>query len=140
MDKTVKELADAYGMSKQAMRKHINQLPTEVVKVGDNRTTLINEKGQEILRSKLSTKATTSSGKVADNSVDTERYIKSLEERIEELKKDKENLQKQIEIKDEQIAQWSASATTIKLLAEQKPLAIETVDEQQTRKWYKFWK
>lgn len=139
MDKTVKELADTYGMSKQAMRKHINQLPNEVVKVGDNRATLVNEKGQEILRSKLSTKATTSSGKVADNSVDAERYIKSLEERIEELKKDKENLQKQIDIKDKQIAEWSASATTIKLLAEQKPLAIETV-EQHPKKWWQIWK
>lgn len=56
MEKTIKQLSEEYGITKQAMRKRINQLPPTTVSTGANRTILINEDGQEILRKKLAVK------------------------------------------------------------------------------------
>lgn len=129
MDKTVKELADAYGVTKQAINYHIKKLSKDSIKFDSKGTKLISEQGQKELDKILSKEVSKEVPNFGSKDFDTERYIKSLEEQVAYLKK-------QIDIKDEQIAQWSASATTIKLLAEQKPLAIEVSEEKAEKKTF----
>lgn len=135
MEKTIKQIADELKVSKETVRKRAKTLPTSCRQVGAKGEILINDEGLKILKESLKktdNHTDNQSANIGANVGTTEKYIKSLEEQIEYLKK-------QIEIKDEQIAQWSASATTIKLLAEQKPLAIETVEEEPKKKKWLFW-
>ena len=53
MDKTIKQLADEFGLSKQAIRKRVNQLPTSCYYVCTNRTIYITEEVAKLLASKL---------------------------------------------------------------------------------------
>lgn len=55
---TLKQLADELCVSKQAIRKHVNQLPPTMVSTGNNRTIVINDDGANIIRRKVSTKQT----------------------------------------------------------------------------------
>lgn len=56
---TIKQLADELGMSKQAIRKHVNRLPKNTVTTGDNRATLVSDKGANMVRESVATITTT---------------------------------------------------------------------------------
>ena len=86
MDKTIKQLADEFGLSKQAIRKRVNQLPTSCYYVGTNRTIYITEEGAKLLASKVSTNY-----QQVDTNVDT---------KVDTLI---ETLTAQLKVKDEQI-------------------------------------
>lgn len=54
MDKTIKQLAEDYKISKQAINYHIKKLSKDCVKFDSKGYKLINEKGQELLAQRLS--------------------------------------------------------------------------------------
>src|SRR5699024_11849865 len=59
MDKTIRELAEEYGMTKQAMQYHIKKLPERCKNFATQKGVkilMINQEGQEILRFLLAKK------------------------------------------------------------------------------------
>lgn len=129
MDKTIKQLADEYGLSKQAIRKRINQLPTGYYYVGTNRTIYVTEEGAKILASKVSTNCQ-QIGANDDTKVDT--LI--------------ETLTAQLKVKDEQIERLQQSlnqAQQLQAIAEQKIKLLEQKQEdppieEPKKKWWQF--
>lgn len=129
MDKTIKQLADEYGLSKQAIRKRINQLPTSYYYVGTNRTIYVTEEGAKILASKVSTNYQQIGANI-DTKVDT--LI--------------ETLTAQLKVKDEQIERLQQSlnqAQQLQAIAEQKIKLLEQKQEEPPieepkKKWWQF--
>ena len=129
MDKTIKQLDDEFGLSKQAIRKRINQLPTSYHYVGTNHTIYITEEGAKILASKVSTNHQ-QVGTNVDTKVDT--LI--------------ETLTAQLKVKDEQIERLQQSlnqAQQLQAIAEQKIKLLEQKQEdppidESKKKWWKF--
>lgn len=129
MDKTIKQLADEFGLSKQAVRKRVNQLPTSCYYVGTNRTIYITEEGAKLLASKVSTNY-----QQVDTNVDT---------KVDTLI---ETLTAQLKVKDEQIERLQQSlnqAQQLQAIAEQKIKLLEQKQEeppieQPKKKWWKF--
>ena len=119
MDKTIKELAEQFGVSKQAVRKRINQLPTSWYYIGTNRTIYIKPQGIEKLEEMLSTKASTKAPTVDTNLVDT--LIHQLEEKDRQI----DRLQTELE-----------NAQKLHALAEQKLQLLEVKDEPKKRKCF----
>ena len=147
MYKTIKELAELHGMSKQGMRKHINKLPAHTVGVGGNNTILVSREGQEILEKMLSTATTNRQPGVATNhqpAVDTEQ-VRELQHKLEVAELEKrlaieragametqlENQQKQIDT----LLQIVDQAQKLQALAEQKLQLLESKDEPKKRWW-----
>lgn len=127
MDKTIKQIADEYKLSKQAVRKRINQLPTSCYYVGANHTIYVTDKGLEILASQLSTKASTNTTNVGinvDTTIDT--------------------LIKQLEIKDKQIESLQKlldQEQQLHAMAQQKLQLLEdkaSEEAQKKRWWFSF--
>lgn len=137
MEKTIKEIADELGISKQALRKHIDKLPTTCVSIGSNRTIFINTNGQEILKTIVSTKVTTQVP-TSDNSKIVELTHKI---HLLELEKDLKNessseqikmLNNQILEKDNQIAEFQKlldQEQQLRMVSEQKLLSLEEKNE-----------
>ena len=97
MNKTIKQIADELGISKQAVRKHLNKLSTTTVSTSANRTTLINDEGQRLIKSWVSTqsvtKPTTSVNQLPPNNEVIELLKKQLLDKdiqIEKLTADKD--------------------------------------------------
>ena len=88
--KTIRQLADELGVSKQAIHKHVSKLPSTMVSTGDNRSLHVNDAGEAIIRAKVAIKSTT---KVVANPT-TEDYqsleILQLEHEIALLKKERD--------------------------------------------------
>ena len=125
MNKTIKQLADEFGLSKQAVRKRINQLPTNYYFVGGNKTIYVTDEGQKILREKVST----NQQPTVDTKVDT--LI--------------ETLTAQLKVKDEQIERLQQSlnqAQQLQAIAEQKIKLLEQKQEEAIeepkKKWWKI--
>lgn len=102
---TIKALADELGVTKQAVRRHINKLPPNSISTGDNREILINDDGANKIRDSINQnrgQVTTKLPPTIDTIVDT--------------------LTKQLEQKDIQIAalQQSLNDTTEALKEAQK--------------------
>lgn len=92
--KTVKQIADELGVSKEAVRKQLDKLPDSVTTVGSNRTTLINSSGEKLLKKLIQSKTPT----VAPTEEPAETAIESLIRA----------LQKELDIKNEQIRELNA--------------------------------
>lgn len=91
MEKTVKQLADEYGLSKQAINYRIKKLSKECINFDSKGTKLINEKGLKILDEMLS-KDHQKVGSKFDSKIDTstQALIEQLaikDKQIEELMK-----------------------------------------------------
>ncbi len=155
MDKTVKELSEQYGMSKQAISYHIKKLPKEY-KIFDTKngvkTLIVNEKGQEILREMLSNKVS----KEVENfgskelvEIQHELELKELEnkhlkEKIDFLESEKKEWKEHIEWLNSRLEE------SHKLLDQQQQLCAitqkkieeleEKKEEEPKKSWWKFWK
>lgn len=90
-NKTIKQIADELGVSKQAVRKQLDKLPPTTKVTGDNRTILINPDGEAILKGLMKTKLPP----VATNEPQTVDTIVDM-------------LRKELEIKNEQIRDLNA--------------------------------
>lgn len=89
--KTIKQIADELGVSKQAVRKQLDKLPPTTMVTGDNRAILVKPDGEAILISLIKTKlppVSTNQPQTVDTIVDM--------------------LRKELEIKNEQIRELNA--------------------------------
>ncbi len=139
MDKTIKQIAEELNISKQAVRKRVNQLPTNCYHSGINRTILINEEGQRLLGLKVSTKYQPK----VDTKVDTE-----VDTLVEMLKEQLHDTREQLKIKDKQIEelhQLLDQSQKLQAISEQKIKALEEkkndvptsdVETQMEVKWW----
>lgn len=154
-DKTIKELADELGVSKQAIRKHLAKLPPTLSVTKTGRVYTLNPDIQEFVR----TKVTLGTSKVTDNNnnnINTE--ISTFEHQIGYLEiqintKDKQ-INKLHELLDQQQQLTLQANQQIKQLQEQLLLTTETKEEKEaavektssenesvsTKKWWAFWR
>lgn len=106
--KTIKQVAEELGVTKEAIRKHLDKLPPTTVTTGVNRTTFINPKGEAFLKALVSTKAPT---EVPTNN---DWLVLELQHKIEKLELEKELrgkglteqiaiLERELEIRNRQI-------------------------------------
>ena len=118
--KTIKELADEWGITKQTIQYHIKFLPTKNRQKNDNGIIVINLLEQDFIRERV--------GQKTDKKQTKENIF--LYEQIEDLKEQNHDLRKllnqqqQLQLKTQQ-------------MLEEKTLLLETV---QKNKWWKFWK
>lgn len=118
MNMTIKELSDELGVSKQAIRKHINQLPPTFTVTKENGVYILNPSVVEYIKGKVTSKKQP----VIDNLPPTDN---------QQLIEENDFLKEQIKLKDEQINDWtnlSKSLRTERLLIEE--------DITKKRKWW----
>lgn len=152
MDKTIRELAEQYGMSKQAIQYHIKKLPKEVTNFDTKNGTkilLVNDKGQdmleEILTNKVVKEPTNFGGK---EFVGVKHQLELAEQEIKHLQGQLDDKTQQIQILNQRLeeahklvdqAQRLQGIAEQKILAlEQKEMAAEQTPEQKS--WWQFWK
>jgi len=124
--KTVKEVANALGVSRQAIYKRLSTMPSTMLSIDDKGVKRISDDGQAFLRSELSTKLTTeqSSDSKVDSVVDTVIFM---------LQKELDAKNAQLATKDEQIDKLTSALehTTASLHAAQ-ALHAGTMQKQLT--------
>lgn len=149
MDKTIKELSEQYGMSKQAISYHIKKLPKEYKNFATKngvKTLMISPKGQDILEEMLSNKVI----KEVENFGGKELIEVKHQLELAELKI--KHLQEQVKDKSEQInSLHQRLEESHKLLDQQQQLCavsqkkIEELEDKQKeveepkKSWWKFW-
>lgn len=142
MQKSLKQLAEEYGLSRQGMRKRINKLPSTCYRM-QNGALLVDEEGQRLLAD-IENGTTTIQPPAPDaqevrarslevqiaalesSIADKDARIAAQDERIEADQSEKKHLHEQIAVKDEQIGRLSElltreqalAANTAKLLAD----------------------
>jgi predicted transcriptional regulator len=93
---TIKQIADELGVSKQAVRRHINKLPPTEVSTNINRAIVISDVGTEIIRdivNRRTTNVTTNKAVTVDTIVtmlqnelnEKNTFIKAQQQTISEL-------------------------------------------------------
>lgn len=148
MDKTIKELAEQYGMTKQAISYHIKKLPKEYKNFDTKngvKILVVSPKGQEILGEMLSNKV----AKAVANFGDKE--LIEVKHQLELAELEIKHLQEQVKDKSEQInSLHERLEESHKLLDQQQQLCavsqkkIEELEDkkeepQQKKSWWKFW-
>lgn len=149
MDKTIKELAEQYGMTKQAISYHIKKLPKEYKNFDTKngvKILVVSPKGQAILEEMLSNKV----AKEVSNFGGKE--LIEVKHQLELAELEIKHLQAQIKDKSEQIhSLHQRLEESHKLLDQQQQLCamnqkkIEELEDkkdelQQKKSWWKFWK
>lgn len=129
--KTIKELADELGVTKQNIQYHYQRLPKELQIKSSNGSNIINSKAKSIIVGKveknsknISTKDQQTDSKiVANSSKEEKQLVARFIEEIEYLKSDKDKIistkDQQISIKDQQIEKLT------NLLDQQQRLALQ---------------
>ena len=151
---TVRELAEGLGVSKQAIHKKINQLPSELTPKkleGDYQLT------EEIADSiRASVKNATTVNQPVNQPVDGE--VGALKMMIKELKEEKAKLYDQLERKDEQLSQLQKLVNQqqqltlqanhhnerlqlqLQVVQEKENEVVESADDScEQKKWWQFW-
>lgn len=144
--KTIKELSDELGYTKQYVAQTIRQLglQSSLRKIGNKFA--IDEEQANLIRQALEEKTETKNRQQNDNKTETELAI-SLRSEIDFLrsvieKKDKETerlyqlLERQHQLLDQQQQLTLQEQNKNILLIEQ----IEQLEESQNKKWWQFWK
>ena len=147
MEKTIKELAEDFGVSKEAIRKNVLKIPEEHVRVGTNRTVYVDDRGVQYLRDLMS-KTTNSSTNLAPKLVPkigtlmAIDYQHKLEKNELEMKLERKNhkekiksLQEQIQMQQNQIEMQKEQIQILQKQLESKDNQIadmlKTLDQQQ---------
>lgn len=151
---TVRELAEELGVSKQAIHKKINQLPSELTPKkleGDYQLT------EEIADSiRASVKNATTVNQPVNQPVDGE--VGALKMMIKVLKEEKDKLYDQLERKDEQLSQLQKLVNQqqqltlqanhhnerlqlqLQVVQEKENEVVESADDScEQKKWWQFW-
>lgn len=144
MEKTIKELAEDFGVSKEAIRKNVLKIPEEHVRVGTNRTVYVDDRGVQYLRDLMKKVTTNSSANLAPKigtlmAID---YQHKLEKNELEMKLEKKNhkekikaLQEQIQMQQNQIEMQTEQIQILQKQLEAKDNQIadmlKTLDQQQ---------
>lgn len=129
--KTLKELADELGVSKQAVRKYFDKLPPTLVPTKENGKYLLSLEIQNFISSKVSTVDTTKVSTV-DTLVDTlkDELISEKNSQITDLRKQNNDLRKLLD--QQQQLQFKTQQ-----MLEEKTLLLDTARK---RKWWNFLK
>lgn len=147
MDKTIKELSEQYGMTKQAISYHIKKLPKEYKNFDTKngvKTLIVNEKGQEILMEMLSNKVS----KEVEN-FDSKELV-DVKHQLELADLEIKHLKAQLKDKSEQINSLHQRLKEAhKLLDQQQQLCavsqrkieeLEEKKEEPKKSWWQIWK
>ena len=128
--KTIKELADELGISKQAVRKYINKLPSTMIPTKEKGKYILSLDIQDFIRSKASTVNSTKTPTV-DKLVDTlkDEFIADKDNQITDLKVQNDDLRKLLD------QQQQLQLKTQQML-EEKTLLLEKV---QNKRWWQIW-
>lgn len=128
-DMTIKDLADELGVSKQAIRKHLEKLPPTLSVTKKGNTIFLEAAVSDFVRSKVTRGTSNLTGKVTSNQVE-EKEAKNNPNRdtkttnpfeIEKI------LNEQLKIKDKQLAEKDKQMQTMqKLLDQQQQLSLQT--------------
>lgn len=151
MDKTIKELAEQYGMSKQAISYHIKKVPKEYKNFDTKngvKILMVSPKGQTMLEEMLSNKV----AKEVENFGGKE--LLEVKHQLELAELEIKHLQEQLKDKSEQInslnqrleeshklldQQQQLCAVSQKKIEELEDKQKEPVEPQQKKSWWKFW-
>ena len=125
--KTLKELADELGVSKQAVRKHFDKLPPTLVPTKENGKYLLSLEIQNFISSKVSTVDTT---KVSTVDTLKDELISEKNNQITDLRKQNNDLRKLLD--QQQQLQFKTQQ-----MLEEKTLLLDTARK---RKWWNFLK
>ena len=110
--KTIKELAEELGVSKEAIRQQLTKLTSRCYKIGVNRTKYINADGEAIIRQSVASKVPSETPENSD-------IVAVLQATLDEL-------HSQLEAKDKQIERLTEMlADNQRLLAQQQQLTQE---------------
>ena len=110
--KTIKELAEELGVSKEAIRQQVTKLPSRCYKIGVNRTKYINADGEAIIRQSVASKVPSETPENSD-------IVAVLQATLDEL-------HSQLEAKDKRIERLTEMlADNQRLLAQQQQLTQE---------------
>lgn len=149
---TIKELADELGVTKQAIRRHVNKLPPRSVSTGDNKEILIDKPGADIIRKSVSSKnvvVTTNLPPTIDTIVDT--LTKQLEQKDKQIEALQQSLNDTTEaLKEAQASARAAQALHAGTMQQQltEPPAgevvaveipAEPISEQEPRRGFSWW-
>ena len=118
--KTIKELAEELGVSKEAIRQQVTKLPSRCYKIGVNRTKYINADGEAIIRQSVASKVPSQvPSSVPSETPENSDIVAVLQATLDEL-------HSQLEAKDKQIERLTEMlADNQRLLAQQQQLTQE---------------
>ena len=137
---TVRELAEELGVSKQAIHKKINQLPSELTPKKLEGAYQLTEEIADSIRA--SVKNATTVNQPVNQPVDGE--VGALKMMIKELKEEKAKLYDQLERKDEQLSQLQKlvdqQQLQLQVVQEKENEVVESADDScEQKKWWQFW-
>lgn len=132
MDKTVKELADELGVTKQAIQYHYQKLPANYHKKNGKGNIEITSEAENLIRKVVSNRKNAADKETTNDNKYTDKKIIAILER--ELKYLKETSSQQINAKDKQIERLQKlldQSQQLQLMAENKIKQLEskTTDE-----------
>lgn len=147
--KTIKELAEELGVSKEAIRQQVTKLPSRCYKIGVNRTKYINADGEAIIRQSVTSKVPSQvPSSVPSETPENSDIVAVLQATLDELHSQLAAKDKQIEHLTEMLAdnqRLLAQQQQLTALAEHKALQLEAKEAQEDtadspRRWWMFWK
>ncbi|MEB7868987.1 DUF536 domain-containing protein [Enterococcus faecium] len=155
-DKTIKELAEELGISKQAIRKHFDKLPTKLTPKLIDGKYVISTKAQEFIRNSIN--QTNEVDAEVDSSVDSV-LVKELKEKNKQIEHLQNIIETQQKLLDQQQQLTLQANQQIEKLQEQLQLAYteENPEDESTtilseetesiekhtkkkQKWWQLWK
>ena len=128
-DMTIKELADELGVSKQAIRKHLEKLPPTLSVTKKDNAIYLDTDVSRFVRSKVTRVTDNVTGKVTSNQFNEKGTKKNLkrEENPTNTYEVEKILTEQLKIKDKQLAEKDKQLQTMqKLLDQQQQLSLQT--------------
>lgn len=139
--KTIKQIADELGVSKTAVRKKIENLGlSKKVQTNGNRIE-VDERQERLIKSAFSKKETkTANANEVSEKSETLRLLSSMVSTLQEQLQEKDRQIERLQIELENAQKSVDQAQQLHAMTEQKLLLLEDKQEEQPKKWWKFWK
>ena len=127
---TVTEFARIVGTSNQAIYQQLDKRLKPYYKVIDNKKMVLSRAIEELYNK------TVDNDNQVNVSTDCQEEINRLKRQIESLEADKKWLQKQIDVKDQQIRSWEGAAAQFSIQGSEPKLIAEQSAEPKKRHWW----
>lgn len=131
--KTVREVAEILGVTKQAIFKKIKQLPPELAPEKVNGTYKLSPRTVDFIVSNTQS-PTVNANRLSTDNQPIDSWLETLNTIIDELKSDKTYLNKQIYIKDEQLQKQNTVPTDNQLVTNELATLKELIQELKSDK------
>lgn len=128
-DMTIKELADELGVSKQAIRKHLEKLPPTLSVTKKENAIYLDTDVTAFVRSKVTRVTDNVTSKVTSNKFNEKKTENNLkrDEKLANTYEVEKILNEQLKIKDKQLAEKDKQIQTMqKLLDQQQQLSLQS--------------